>query len=127
MIINGHIEWKGQHPIAVDAQKVDFTADIEYTVTPLAQGFAYVLNKIAKGYNGWKVGETQSVFKKAFAPFGLSEGKIFKECDLVYLYNDMMFWGARNIDDVVLIQKKTDQQTCKFQWLDKNRIEKLSA
>jgi len=35
---------------------------------------------------------------KAFAPFGLSEGQIFAEYDLIYLFNDMLFWGARNVD-----------------------------
>jgi hypothetical protein len=28
----------------------------------------------------------------------LSEGQVFKEYDLIYLNNDMMFWGARNVD-----------------------------
>ena len=43
-------------------------------------------------------GETQNILKKAFPLFGLAEGQIFKEYDLIYLYNGMMFWGARNID-----------------------------
>ncbi|MFT3705999.1 MAG: hypothetical protein QM802_26770 [Agriterribacter sp.] len=98
MFIKGHMEWKGEHAIAPGAQKVDFTADIEYTVTPLAQGFADVLNKYTQGFNEWKVGETQSILKKVFPPFGLTEGQIFKEYDLLYLYEGMMFWGARNID-----------------------------
>ena len=32
------------------------------------------------------------------SPFGLAEGQVFKEYDLVYILNDMMFWGARNVD-----------------------------
>ena len=98
MDIKGHTEWKGEHPISIGAQKVNFSADTQYTVTPLAQGFADVLNKVTSGYNEWKVGDTQSIFKKAFAPFGLVDGQVFKEYDLVYLYNGMMFWGARNVD-----------------------------
>ena len=98
MEIKGHTEWKGDHPIAAGAQKVDFIANEVYTVTPLIQGFANVLNQYTKGFNEWKVGETQNILGKAFAPFGLSEGQIFKEYDLIYLYNDMMFWGARNVD-----------------------------
>lgn len=98
MEIKGHTEWKGVHPIAAGAQKVDFIADDAYAVTPLLQGFADVLNKYTKGFNEWKVDETQNILGKAFAPFGLSEGQIFKEYDLIYLYNDMMFWGARNVD-----------------------------
>ena len=96
--IKGHTEWKGEHPIIAGAQKVDFTADEGYTVTPLLQGFADVLNKYTKGFNEWRVGEAQNILAKAFAPFGLTEGQIFKEYDLVYLYDDFMFWGARNID-----------------------------
>jgi hypothetical protein len=98
MQIKGHMEWRGEHPIAPGAQKVDFSADEEYIVTPLVQGFADVLNQYTKGFDEWKVGEAQNILKKPFAPFGLAEGQIFKEYDLIYVYNDMMFWGARNID-----------------------------
>ena len=98
MSIKGHTEWRGDHPIAKGAQKVDFTADIEYTVTPLAQGLADVCNKYTKGFNEWKIGETQSILKRSFPPFGLTEGQLFKEYDLIYIFNGMMFWGARNID-----------------------------
>ena len=98
MSIKGQIKWRGEHPVAPSAQKVDFFADEEYTVTPLLQGFADVLNQYTKGYSEWKVGETQSIFKKAFAPFGLSEGQVFKEYDLIYVFDNMMFWGARNVD-----------------------------
>ena len=40
----------------------------------------------------------QSVMGKAFAPFGLAEGQTFAEYDLIYIYDDMLFWGARNVD-----------------------------
>jgi hypothetical protein len=98
MSIKGHIQWHGEHPITPGAQKVDFAADEEYIVTPLLQGFANVLNQFTKGFEEWKVGEPQSIFKKTFAPFGLAEGQIFQEYDLIYVFNDMMFWGARNVD-----------------------------
>jgi hypothetical protein len=98
MLIKGHMEWVGEHPIAEGAQKVDFTADLDYTVTPLVQAFADVLNKYTKGFSEWKPGESQNILKKAFPPFGLAEGQVFKEYDLIYLFNGMMFWGARNID-----------------------------
>jgi hypothetical protein len=97
--IGGHIQWQGPHPIAPGAQKVDFVADETYEVTPLAQGFADVLNKVASaGYAPWAVNSPQSIFGKAFAPFGLEEGANFMEHDLVYLRGDLLFWGARNID-----------------------------
>ena len=97
--IRGHMIWRGPHPIAAGAQKVDFVADEAYEVTPLVQGFADLLNQVAAaGYRKWQVNDTQSVFGKAFVPFGLSEGKNFMEFDLVYLNRDMLFWGARNVD-----------------------------
>ena len=96
--IKGQMEWRGAHPVAEGAQKVDYTASIEYTVTPLHQGFVDILNSVTRGYDLWKPGKSQSILKKDFAPFGLSAGQIFKEYDLIYLYDGMMFWGARNID-----------------------------
>jgi len=97
--LRGHMHWQGDHPIASSAQKVDFVADEDYAVTPLAQGFADVLDKVAgRGYAKWEVNLPQAVFGKTFAPFGLVAGRNFIEYDLVYLSRDMLFWGARNID-----------------------------
>ena len=97
--IGGHMLWRDPHPIAPGAQKVDFVADESYEVTPLAQGFADVLNKVAAaGYAPWAVNTPQSIFGKSFAPFALKEGTNFMEYDLVYLKGDLLFWGARNID-----------------------------
>ena len=99
IVIKGHMLWRGEHPIAAGAQKVDFVADEAYEVTPLLQGFADVLNQVASaGYAKWEVGGTQSIFGKAFAPFGLAEGKNFMEFDLVYVVHGLLFWGARNVD-----------------------------
>ena len=99
MNIKGRMEWKGEHPIASGAQKVDFIADAKYTVTPLHQGFADAMNQLAaQGFDRWETNGTQNVLGKAFAPFGLAEGQIFSECDLVYIFHDLMFWGARNVD-----------------------------
>jgi hypothetical protein len=58
-----------------------------------------VLNKVATdGYARWDVGGKQDVFGKSFLPFGLVRGQNFKECDLVYIAQAMLFWGARNVD-----------------------------
>jgi hypothetical protein len=97
--IAGHMFWRGDHPIASGAQKVDFVADEAYAVTPLHQGFADVLAKVAAdGYAPWQVGQKQSIFGKAFRPFGLVQGENFKEYDLVYFARGLLFWGARNVD-----------------------------
>jgi len=99
IFIRGHMSWRGAHPIAAGAEKVDFVADEAYEVTPLIQGFADLLNQVAaKGYAPWTVNGTQSIFGKTFVPFGLVEGTNFMEYDLVYLSREHLFWGARNID-----------------------------
>ena len=99
MYLRGHMLWKGDHPIAAGAQKMDFVADEDYQVTPLAQPFADLLDRLAgAGYATWEVNQPQKVFGKAFAPFGLAEGRNFMEYDLVYLDRGMLFWGARHID-----------------------------
>ena len=99
ILIRGHIVWQGDHPIAAGAQKVNFIADTTYEVTPLVQGFADAMNQVAsKGFNKWELNGTQSVMGKAFAPFGLAEGQTFAEYDLIYVHDNMLFWGARNVD-----------------------------
>jgi hypothetical protein len=99
IVIKGSIVWQGEHPIAPGAQKVKFVADGAYEVTPLIQGFADAMNQLAgNGFAKWEVNSTQSIMGKAFAPFGLSEGQIFAEYDLIFLFNDMLCWGARNVD-----------------------------
>ncbi|HVZ45745.1 MAG TPA: hypothetical protein VHA82_18205 [Ramlibacter sp.] len=97
--LRGHMKWQGEHPIAPGAYKVDFIADEDYQVTPLAAPFADVLDRVASaGYAKWEVNVPQKIFGKAFAPFGLVEGRHFMEYDLVYLSHGMLFWGARNVD-----------------------------
>ena len=97
--LRGHVRWQGSHPIVGGAQKVDFVADEDYAVTPLAQAFADILDRVAgPGYAKWEVNVPQRVLGKSFAPFGLVEGRNFMEHDLIYLRGDMLFWGARNVD-----------------------------
>jgi len=99
MLLKGHIVWQGEHPIAAGAQKVKFSADSQYILTPLHQGFTDILNKVASGgFDKWEVGQPQNVLKKEFALFGLAAGQVFAEYDLIYLKDDLLFWGARNVD-----------------------------
>ncbi|WP_338873862.1 hypothetical protein WBJ53_31645 [Spirosoma sp. SC4-14] len=99
LLIKGHVEWQGDHPVATGAQKVDFIADEAYDVTPLHPGFVGILNQFASAdFDRWELTSTQSILGKAFAPFGLTEGQIFKESELMYVLNDMLFWGARHVD-----------------------------
>jgi hypothetical protein len=99
IVIKGHVIWQEEHPIAPGAWKVDYIADEAYEVTPLHQGFADAMNQAAgKGFDKWEVNSMQSVKAKAFVPFGLAEGQTYAEYDLMYVFGDMLFWGARNVD-----------------------------
>lgn len=97
--IKGHLVWQGEHPVAEGAFKVDYVADIAYEVTPLHPGFADAINKApSAGLNQWELNVMQDVKGKAFPAFGLSEGKIYIDYDLIYIYNDMLFNGSKNVD-----------------------------
>ena len=99
IVIKEHILWQGDHPIATGVQKVNFIVDAAYEVIPLHQGFADAMNQIAsRGFNKREVNSVQSIMGKAFAPFGFAEGQTFAEYDLIYVYDTMLFWGARNVE-----------------------------
>lgn len=99
LALTGKIKWQGSHPIVGGAQKVLFTADGEYLVTPLHPTFTEVLNQTAaEGFDKWVMGKPQSILGKRFVPFGLAEAEVFSEFDLIYPYGDLLFWGARNVD-----------------------------
>jgi hypothetical protein len=100
IFIKGHIVWQGAHPVAPGAQKVDYVADEAYEVTPLHQGFADAVNKspASNSLNKWEVNVMQDVRGKAFPAFGLQEGQIYVDYDLIYVSNDLFFNGSKNVD-----------------------------
>src|SRR5258708_3635012 len=74
--IGGHMLWRGQHPITPSARKVDFVADEIYEVTPLAQGFADVLNKVASaGYAPWVVDAPRAYLERPLLPSVSKKGR----------------------------------------------------
>ena len=97
--IKGHLQWQGEHPLAQGAYKVDYVADTAYEVTPLHQGFADAINKApTAGLNSWEVNVMQDVKGKAFLPFGLTEGEIYIDYDLIYIYDNTLYNGSKNVD-----------------------------
>ena len=99
IVIKGHNKWEGDHSIAAGAYKLNYLADESYEVTPLHQGFADAINKApGTGLNKWEVNVTQDVKGKAFPAFGLTEGEIYIDYDLIYICNDMLFNGSKNVD-----------------------------
>jgi hypothetical protein len=99
MEIKGHLIFGKEHPISKGAYKLNYIADEEFEVTPLHPGFADALNNnLDVDLEKWKVNIKQSVKGKAFPTFGLAKGQIFEEYDLIYICNNMLFNGNRNID-----------------------------
>jgi len=99
IVIKGHNAWQGEHPIAKGAYNLDYIADEAYEVTPLHQGFADVANRFPGiGLNMWEVHVMQDLKGKAFPLFSLVEGQTYVDYDLIYLYNDMLFNGSKNVD-----------------------------
>ncbi len=97
--IRGHNLWQGEHPIAKGAYKLDYVADEAYEVTPVHQGFADAANKFpANDLNHWQIGVTQDVRRKSFPLFGLTEGDIYVDYDLICIHEGMLFNGSKNVD-----------------------------
>jgi hypothetical protein len=99
IVIKGHNVWQGPHPLAEGAYQLDYVADIAYEVTPMHQGFADAVNQApTAGLNKWAIGIMQDVIGKGFLPFGLTEGQIYIDYDLIYIARDMLFNGSKNVD-----------------------------
>lgn len=95
----GHINWPGPHEVAPGAQKIDYILDSGFFVTPLNDAFASLLNSLpVEGIGEWKKDETQNILKKRFPLFNISEGQVVADYDLIYIYNDMLFMGAKHVD-----------------------------
>ena len=123
IVLKGHTVWQGEHPIAAGAQKIDYIADEAYEITPLIQGFADAMTAVAgNGYERWEVNATQSILGKAFPPFGLPEGQIYGEFDLIYILNDFMFWGAKHVDGRSFDKVENRPDNLQIPMIRKNRL-----
>ncbi len=97
--IRGHLLWQGPHPVADGAFLADYVADMAYEVTPEHPGFVAAVNRVpSPGLKSWEVGVMQDVVGKAFPAFGLNEGEIYVDYDLIYIFNGMLFNGSKNVD-----------------------------
>ncbi len=100
MMIRGHMHFGAPHPIAEGAYELDYIADEDFEITVLHEGFANALNtaSLSDGISKWEVNVPQNVLNKTVPAFGLKAGEYFTEYDLIYIYNDFLFNGSRNID-----------------------------
>jgi hypothetical protein len=99
-VIKGHLQWQGEHPVAAGAYKVDYVADSAYEVIPLHAGWVDAVNRLpaANGLKKWELNVPQDLKGKVFLPFGLLEPKTYVDYDLIYIYDEMLFNGSKNVD-----------------------------
>lgn len=100
MRIAGHIRYGAPHPIAPGAYEVDYVADQEFSITLLNSAFVTALNALplSAGIQPWELNTPQDALRKAVPAFGLKVGEYFIEYDLLYLRDNLLFNGSRNID-----------------------------
>jgi len=95
----GHVVWGKAHPIAQGAFEIDYLLDQAFEVTPLNPMFADQLNMApVKGLNRWEVNVMQDIKGKEFPLFGIREGQIVGDYDLIYIHNGMLFMGSKHVD-----------------------------
>jgi hypothetical protein len=100
MTIRGHVRYGQEHPIAPGAYEIDYIADLEFSVKLLNENLAKALNglPLADGVSPWTANVPQNVTRKGVPAFGLTAGENFTECDLIYIKDNLLFNGSRNID-----------------------------
>jgi hypothetical protein len=99
IVIKGHNSWQEENPIIAGAWNLDYIADEAYEITPLHQGFADAINRSpVNSLNKWEVNVMQDIKAKAFPAFGLSEGQIYVDYDLVYVFQNLLFMGSKHVD-----------------------------
>ncbi len=95
----GHVVWGKPHPIAQGAFEIDYLLDKAFEVTPLNPMFADNLNQApSKGLNRWEVNVMQDIKGKEFPLFGIREGQVVGDYDLIYMHNGMLFMGSKHVD-----------------------------
>ncbi|MEM7416079.1 MAG: hypothetical protein AAF389_11320 [Gemmatimonadota bacterium] len=95
----GELRWGGAHPIAEGAFSVDYILNETFAVTPLNAPAAEMLNQVpAPGVEPFEANQRQDILGRAFPLFAIEEGQIVTDYDLLYLRDDMLFFGAKHVD-----------------------------
>ncbi|MFZ4404630.1 MAG: hypothetical protein ACOYOK_11060 [Pseudobdellovibrionaceae bacterium] len=100
---DGHLVWRGPHPVAKEAQSVDYELSKEFAIIPRSQASVDQMNSLPPGTCGdkkYELNVKQSIFKKPCALFNIKAGELIKDHDLIYLYgyNNLLFMGAKHVD-----------------------------
>jgi len=100
MRIAGHVKYGAPHPIAPGAYEADYVADEGFLITLLNSAFVSALNAIPQpeGIQPWELNVPRDVLGKSVPAFGLKAGEYFTEYDLIYMHDNLLFNGSRNVD-----------------------------
>jgi hypothetical protein len=100
MIIKGHILYGKELQIAPGAFEADYFADIEFTAKLVNPNVVTAFNSLpsGEGVSKWELNIPQNVTGKQVPALGLAKGSYFKECDLIFLFDDLYFNGSRHLD-----------------------------
>jgi hypothetical protein len=99
MAMTGHMIFGPEHPVAKGAYEIDYVADVSFIVTVLSELLAAPLNKYPSPDLGeWTLNVPKEVLGKSVPAFGLQAGEPFKEYDLIFIDQGMLFNGSRNVD-----------------------------
>lgn len=95
----GHLVWGPVHPIAAGAFAIDYVLDEGFGVTPLNDQAAAMLNQApVPGIAPFVTGVRQDILKRAFPMFGIADGQVVSDYDLIYFRNGLLFMGAKHVD-----------------------------
>ena len=100
MQIAGHVKYGDPLPITSGAYEADYVADEGFSITLLNSAFVSALNSIPQpeGIQPWELHVPQDVLGKSVPAFGLKAGEYFIEYDLIYIHDNLLFNGSRNVD-----------------------------
>jgi len=100
MHIKGHVNFGQPHRIAQGAYDADYIADAGFSITPLNSGLVAALNAAPQpgGLRPWELNVAQDVLGKTVPAFGLKAGEYFTEYDLIFIHDNLLFNGSRNVD-----------------------------
>ena len=98
-VFEGTTTWEGTDQYISGAQKITYKLYKSFKLTPLNQKFADQLNSVpTPGINTWQVNVEQDLTGKAFPLFGINAGDIILDHDLIYIYDNGLYMGAKHVN-----------------------------